>query len=103
MLGERVRPELLGDNRADAVGQIGQVVAEIELGRGCHDRVYPCGKALGLAGIKATIKSLGGRPSRRIIAFTTDAMSTILQPIKQSRDKPRMSQGRMRWISAISP
>jgi hypothetical protein len=56
---QRIRAELLGDDGADPVDEIGQVIAEIELGRVlCH----------------------GANPAL-IIAFTTDALSTILRAV----------------------
>ena len=60
----------------------GQVVAEIELGRGCHNRVDSRGKALGLAGIKATIKSLGGSRACILLHLQQMQCQLFLQSIK---------------------
>jgi hypothetical protein len=59
MARQRILAELLGDDSADAVDEVGQVIAEIELGRVLRHGVGPA----------------------LIIAFTTDALSSILTAV----------------------
>jgi hypothetical protein len=56
---QRVGAELLGDDGADPVDEVGQVIAEIELGGVLRHGASPV----------------------HIIAFTTDALSSILPAV----------------------